>query len=80
MEEVWVKLTNTSTVPVDVTLQLGGTTSPDDEVTVTVPPKSGLKYALEGDSFTGGVSVRAYAATANVINARGWVNRVGIGG
>lgn len=77
MDEVWIELTNTGTAAVAVTLELGGVTAPDDNMVVTVPPKSGFSMALGGHPFTGGVAVRAFAATANVINAHGWVNRIG---
>ena len=75
IDEVYVNLTNTSANPVQVTLCIGGTTSACQMV-LTIPGQSGWTQALAGESLNNGLAVSAFAATANVINARGWANRI----
>jgi hypothetical protein len=75
MDEVYLNLTNTSANPVQVTLCIGGTTSACQMV-LTIPGQSGWTQALAGESLNNGLAVSAFAATANVINARGWANRI----
>lgn len=61
---------NTDTVARDLTIELGGTTSPDDLVVKTMQPKEGLVVVVPRATLTGGVVIRAFAATANVINCK----------
>lgn len=65
--------------PVDVHVQFGGTTSPDDERIVTLPPLSGAVLLVAGDPLTGtgaaGNVVRVYASAANVVTVTGWISR-----
>lgn len=80
IDEIWLYANNTSTSPVLLTVQYGGTTSPDDNIQITVPAQSGLTLIIPGLVLTGtgsaATTVYAYAATANVINITGYVNRV----
>ncbi len=71
--ELWA--CNTSTSSVKLTLEVGGTTSPDDLVEVTILPESGWKLVLPGVPLTGGVIVSAFAGTGDVININGRVTR-----
>lgn len=75
-DEVWLWATNTSTSAVKLTLELGGVTSPDDLKEVTIPAEAGDVLVLPGIRFNGGVVIRAFAASANVINISGNVNRL----
>jgi len=75
MDEIYVNLTNTSTNPVKVTLNVGGTTSVCQTI-LTIPGQTGWNVGLVGESLNNGLHVSALAATANVINARGWANRI----
>lgn len=80
IDEVWLWAMNTSTSAVKVTLQYLGTTSPDQDIEVTVPGESGLMLVIPGLVATGTGSaantIYAYAATANVITISGYVNRI----
>jgi hypothetical protein len=67
---------NTSASAVKLTLELGGVSSPDDLCEVTIPSESGWVEVLPGISFNGGVVIRAFAASANVINITGEVDRL----
>ena len=75
-DEVWLWATNTSGVDVKLTIEWGGTTAPDDHVEVTIPAEEGDHLVIPGKIISGGLAVRAFAATANVINVSGYVNRI----
>lgn len=74
-DEIWLFATNTSASAVKLTLEWGGVTSPDDLIEVTIPPEDGLELSIPGVLLTGGLVVRAFAATGDVINIVGHVNR-----
>jgi len=80
IDEIWLFATNTSTSAVVLTIEFGGTTSTDDLIITTIPSKSGLTIIIPGLILTGtGAAARtitAFAATTNVINISGYVNRI----
>lgn len=80
IDEVWLYAYNSSTDAVLLTVQFGGTTSPDNDIKVTVPSQSGLVLVCPGLILTGtgaaANTVYAYAASANVVTISGYVNRV----
>jgi len=60
-------------------IQWGGTTSPNDDIELTVQPESGLVTVVPGFPIKGNATpliVRAFAATTNVITIHGFVNRI----
>ena len=79
-DEVWLYAYNSSTSAVVLTVQFGGTTSPDDDVKITIPSQSGLTLVVPGLILAGtgsvGNTVYAYAGTANVVTVSGYVNRI----
>ncbi len=75
IDEIWVYVENTSGSQVLVTIQLGGTTSPDDEVSVNVPAND-IRLVIPGIRLNGTVAIKAFAATANVLLALTNVNRI----
>ena len=76
LDEVWLWCVNTDTAARKLTVEFGGTTSPDDLIEVAIPAESGLVLVSPGLTVTGGVVVRAFAATANVLVVTGYVNRI----
>ena len=80
IDEVWLYATNTSTLTVQLTIEFGSTTAPDQNIIVGIPSKSGLSICVAGLTLTGtgaaASTITAFAATANVINIVGYVNRV----
>ena len=76
LDEVWLWCVNTDTAARKLTVEFGGTTSPDDLIEVAIPSESGLVLVSPGLTVTGGVVVRAFAATANVLVVMGHVNRI----
>jgi len=75
-DEVWLWAVNSDTSAVKLTIEAGGTTSPDDLIEMTIAPEDGLVQVIPGIPYTGGVIIRAFAATANVIMIHGYINRM----
>lgn len=79
LDEVWIYAVNTSASDVKLTIEWGGTTSPDDHIEYTVKAENGLYLIIPGLILKGNATplvVRAFAATANVITLSGYVNRI----
>ena len=80
IDEVWLYAYNSDTSARLLTIQWGNTTSPDDDIKVTIPLQSGLVLVAPGLTLTGTGSaantIRAFAAAANVITIHGYVNRI----
>ncbi|MCY3831994.1 MAG: hypothetical protein OXG85_03185 [Chloroflexi bacterium] len=74
-DEIFIEAVNTSGSAVKLTVEWGGTTSPDDHIKVTIPPESGFTEVIPGHVLQNGAEVRAFAATADVIVLHGFVNR-----
>lgn len=78
-DEVWLYAVNSDTTARKLTIEWGGTASPDDLIEFTVAPESGLYLIVPGLVIKGNATalvVRAFAATANVVNVAGYVNRI----
>lgn len=76
LDEVWLWAVNSDTTAKKLTMQLGGTTDPDDSIEVTIPGESGLVLVIPGLVLTNSAVVRAFCATANVVVLHGFVNRI----
>jgi hypothetical protein len=74
-DEIWIRAVNTSGSAVKLTLEWGGTTSPDDQVEITISGEDGFHDVVLGHVLQNGQEVRAFADTANVIVLHGFVNR-----
>jgi hypothetical protein len=78
-DEVWLYAVNTSSSNVKLTIEWGGTTSPDDLIELTVLPEAGLVTVAPGLLIKGNATplvIRAFAATADVITIHGFVNQI----
>jgi hypothetical protein len=79
LDEVWLYAQNTDTTARKLTIEWGGTSSPDDLIELTVLPESGLVLVAPGLLIKGAGSalvVGAFAAVTNVITIHGYVNRI----
>jgi hypothetical protein len=80
IDEVWIYAYNSASTATALTVQYGGTTSVDNDIKITVPPTTGLTLVVPGLILTGdgttASTIRAYAATANVVTLSGYVNRI----
>ena len=64
---------------VRLTIQWGGTTAVDDDITFTLTNETGLFLIIPGLILKGNatpLTVRAYADVANVVTISGYVNRI----
>jgi len=75
-DEIWLYAVNSDTVNRKLTIEFGGTTSPDDLIEITIPAESGLVLVVPGLILQNSLVVRAFAATGNVVMIGGYVNRM----
>jgi hypothetical protein len=78
-DELWLYAQNTDSTDRKLTVEFGGTTSPDDLIEFTVKAENGLYLIVPGLVIKGNATplvVRAFAATANVLTISGYVNRI----
>jgi hypothetical protein len=76
-DEITLRAVNTSGSAVKLTIQWGGTTSPDDLIEQTIPAEDGFTEVIPGHVLQNGQAVRAFAATGDVLVLHGFVNRYG---
>ena len=79
LDEIWIYAQNTDATDRKLTIEWGGTTSPNDLIEYTVKAENGLYLIIPGLILKGNATplvVRAFAATANVITITGYVNRI----
>jgi len=79
-DEVWLYAYNSSASAVVLTIQWGGTATPDNDIKLSIPATAGLTLVIPGLILTGtgsaGNVIAAYAGTANVVMISGYVNRI----
>lgn len=75
-DEVWLWASNTDTAYRTLTIELGGTTSPDDLIIIELAPKAGRVPILLGECLNNGLLIKAFASAANVVTIGGFVNRI----
>ena len=76
LDEVWLYANNTSSSSVKLTLEWGEATAPDGNIEITIGAEgTGLILIAPGILLQNGLEIRAFAATTNVINVFGYVNR-----
>lgn len=80
IDEIWLYAVNSDTTARKLTIEFGGTSSPDDLIEFTVQPENGLYVIVPGLMLTGTGSaastITAFCATANVVMIGGYVNRI----
>lgn len=80
IDETWLYAYNADTSARLLTVQWGNTSTPDDDIKVTIPAQSGLVLVAPGLVLTGTSAsaniIRAYADSSNVITVHGYVNRI----
>lgn len=73
-DEIWLYAYNAHTADVLLTVEFGGATAPDQNIKVTVPFQSGVICVVPGLILQNAMTVKAFAATTNVITISGFVN------
>lgn len=79
LHEVWLYASNPDTVQRLITIQWGGTTSPNDHITLYLPAQSGLTVVAPGLLLQGNATplvIRAFADSASKVNISGYVNEI----
>ena len=80
LDEVWLYAVNSDTTDRKLTIEFGGTSAPDDLIEQTITAESGLILVVPGLLMSGDGSsartIRAFAASANVVMIGGYVNRI----
>ena len=78
-DEIWLYAVNSDTTARKLTIEWGGTSSPSDLIEFTVAAESGLYLITPGLVIKGNATalvVRAFCASASVVNIAGYVNRI----
>ena len=75
-DEVWLYACNTDSTDRKLTIEYGGTTSPDDLTEVTIEAEAGWVLVIPGLLLTNSLVIKAFAAAANVVEVNGFVNRI----
>ena len=77
-DEVYLWVTNTSGSAVALTIEFGGTTDPDNLLVkqLSIPANSPPIPIVTGQMLQNGLTVAAFAGTANVLLLTGYVNRI----
>lgn len=76
LDEIWLWCSNFSSSDVELTIEYGGVSSPDDLIVVTIPLRNGLVLVLPGLLLQNSLVVRAFAETENVLLISGFVNGI----
>jgi hypothetical protein len=77
--EVWLYAVNSDATDRKLTIEWGGTASPDDLIEFTVKAENGLYLIVPGFILKGNATplvVRAFCASANVVSVGGYVNTI----
>jgi len=77
LHEVWLYAVNSSASDVKLTIEWGEATAPNGNIEYTVKAENGLYLIVPGLLIKGNASaltVKAFAATTNVIVVHGYVN------
>lgn len=75
-DEIWLWAFNTDTTVIKLTLEFGGTTSPDDTIEQSLGPEAGLVLVCPGLNLNNSLVLKAFAGTTNLIGLVGYVNRI----
>lgn len=75
-DEIYLFAVNSDSADRKLTIEFGGTGAPDDLIEKTIKFEDGLYMIVPGLPLNGGVIVRAFCASANVVMIGGFVNRM----
>ena len=78
-DEIWLYAVNSDSTARKLTIEWGGVSSPDDLIEQTIPAESGLYLLVAGLVLKGNATplvIKAFCASANVVNIAGYVNRI----
>jgi hypothetical protein len=79
LQEVWLWAYNSSTSSVLLTIEFGDATAPDSNIKTTLAGQNGLILIVPGLILKGNSTpwtIKAFAATTNVITISGFINEI----
>lgn len=76
LDEIWLYAINTNPTTVLLTIEWGEATDPEGHIEVGIPSQEGLILVVPGLLLQNGLTVKAFAGTANVLLITGFVNRI----
>jgi hypothetical protein len=74
-DEIYLFAENNHTASVQLTIEFGSNAT-ENNIIVTLASKSGLQLIVPGLILQNGATVKAFAASANVISISGFVNAI----
>lgn len=75
-DEIWLWAYNGHTGDVQLTIEFGGASVPDQNIILTIPTKVGLYPLVPGLILQNTMVVKAFASVANVVTISGFVNSI----
>lgn len=75
-DEIYLFAVNTDTVTRTLTVEFGGTTSPDDLIEIDLEALKGAYLVIPGWLLQNGLVVRAFGSAANVIEVNGYIHQL----
>ncbi len=75
-DEVYLEAYNSDNRPQRIVILFGGTTEPDNMVSLYLPPESGWENLINGQGLTNSLIVKAYAAEASKVVLQGRIFRL----
>jgi len=76
LDEIWLYGVNTHSADIKLTLEWGEATEPNGNIEITVPTEAGLMLLVPGLLLQNGLTVKAFAGTANEIVIHGYANKI----
>jgi len=76
LDEVWIYAVNSSGSDVKLTLEWGEATAPAGNIEMVIPGEAGLHLVAPGLLITGGLVIKAFAGTTDIVALHGFVNRI----
>ena len=76
MDEIWLYACNTDSTDRKLTIEYGATSDDQRLTEITIGAEAGWVLVCPGLLLQNSLVVKAFAATANVININGFVNRI----
>ena len=76
LDEIWLYACNTSGSDVKLSVEWGATSDDERLTEVTIGAEAGWVLVIPGLLLSNSLVVKVFAATTNVINVNGYVNRI----
>ena len=76
LDEIWLYACNTDATARKLSIEYGATSDDQRLTEITIPAEAGWVLVCPGMLLQNGLVIKAFAATANVININGYVNRI----